>query len=106
MTHRVRGRQERKATTEVPKKVETIISRMRSNPRNVRFSDAVQVCDAVFGTPRGHATSHRVYPTPWSGQPRVNLQNRKGMAKPYQVRQVLKAVDRVTTEKQREKIQE
>jgi len=27
--------------------------------------------------------------TPWQGDPRVNIQNDKGMAKPYQVRQVL-----------------
>jgi hypothetical protein len=29
---------------------------------------------------------------PWPGDPRVNIQNAKGKAKPYQVRQVLKAI--------------
>jgi len=32
---------------------------------------------------------------PWSGDPRVNIQNDKGMAKIYQVRQVLKAIERL-----------
>ena len=32
---------------------------------------------------------------PWPGEPLVNIQSRKGMAKPYQVRQVLKAIDKL-----------
>lgn len=40
-------------------------------------------------------SSHRVYKTRWQGDPRVNIQNNKGMAKIYQVRQVLKASDRL-----------
>ena len=32
------------------------------------------------------------------GDPRVNIQNSKGKAKPYQVRQVLQAVDRLEVE--------
>ena len=39
--------------------------------------------------------SHRVYRMPWSGDPRVNIQSEKGMAKPYQVVQVLRALDRL-----------
>jgi hypothetical protein len=34
----------------------------------------------------------------WQGDPRVNIQNDKGMAKVYQVRQVLKAVERLESE--------
>ncbi len=33
--------------------------------------------------------------TPWLGDPRVNIQNDKGRAKTYQVRQVLKAIERL-----------
>jgi len=40
-------------------------------------------------------TSHRIYKTPWIGDPRVNIQDSKGMAKVYQVRQVLKAIDKL-----------
>jgi hypothetical protein len=31
---------------------------------------------------------------PWAGDPRVNTQNDKGKAKAYQVRQVLRAIDK------------
>jgi hypothetical protein len=37
--------------------------------------------------------SHRIYKTPWSGDPRVNIQNDRGKAKVYQVKQVLRAID-------------
>jgi hypothetical protein len=36
-----------------------------------------------------------VYRTPWPGDPRVNIQDRDGMAKRYQVRQVLRAIERL-----------
>ncbi|MEI8355961.1 MAG: toxin HicA, partial [Deltaproteobacteria bacterium] len=42
--------------------------------------------------------SHRVYKTPWIGDPRVNIQNEKGRAKRYQVKQVLKAIERLENE--------
>lgn len=35
-----------------------------------------------------------VYRMPWPGGPRVNVQNDKGKAKAYQVRQVIKAIDK------------
>lgn len=71
---------------------------MRRNPRDVRFTDLRKVCDVYFGEPRRGGGSHRVYKTPWPGDPRVNIQNDKGRAKPYQVRQVLKAIDRLELE--------
>ena len=36
-----------------------------------------------------------VFKTPWVGDPRINIQNDKGKAKAYQVRQVLLAIDRL-----------
>jgi len=62
------------------------------HPANVRFSDAERVCEHYFGPPTSRGGSHRVYRMPWPGDPRVNIQNDHGMAKPYQVRQVLKAI--------------
>lgn len=53
------------------------------------------MCDHYFGDPRQASGSHRVYRTPWQGDPRVNIQNRHGEAKPYQVRQVLAAIARL-----------
>ncbi len=74
--------------------MDKVLAKIRRNPRDVRFDDLRKVCDHYFGEPRRHA-SHLVYHTPWAGEPRVNIQARKGMAKPYQVRQVLKAIDRL-----------
>ncbi|MGK2936295.1 MAG: toxin HicA [Solirubrobacteraceae bacterium] len=67
---------------------------MRRNPANIRFIDVVAVCTHYFGEPRQSGSSHVVFAMPWPGDPRVNLQNDKGMAKTYQVRQALKAIDR------------
>ena len=70
------------------------LERIRRSPRNVRFDDLRKVCDRYFGEHRRHG-SHLIYHTPWPGEPLVNIQSRKGMAKPYQVRQVLKAIDKL-----------
>ena len=70
------------------------LERIRRNPSNVRFSDLVRVCDRYFGGPRRHG-SHYIYRTPWQGDPRINIQPRGDMSKPYQVRQVLKAIDKL-----------
>lgn len=75
--------------------VEQIIERMRTNPKDVRYADVCKVADAHFGPPRQSGTSHSVYKMPWSGDPRVNLQNDHGKAKPYQVKQLLAAIERV-----------
>jgi hypothetical protein len=72
-----------------------LVAQMRHNPKGIRFSELCKVCDYYFGKPRLSGSSHRVYKTPWPGDPRVNLQNEQGKAKAYQVRQVLKAIDRL-----------
>jgi len=75
-----------------------LLERMRRNPRGIRFRDLCSVCDAWFGKPRQAGSSHRIYRTPWQGDPRVNIQSKRGMARPYQVRQVLRAIDRMRDE--------
>ena len=74
--------------------VEDIVTEMQVNPKGVRFADLCRICDHYFGYPRQKGTSHRVYKTPWQGDPRVNIQDDRGKAKAYQVRQVLKAIER------------
>jgi hypothetical protein len=83
--------------------VTDIIADMKHNPRGIRFSDLCKVCEHYFGEARQSRSSHRVYKTPWQGDPRVNIQNDKGKAKAYQVRQVLKAIDRLEEEEHVEK---
>ena len=84
-------------------KTEKIIEQMRRSPQNVRFDDLAKVCDEYFGEPRQDGTSHKVYKTPWQGDPRVNIQRGKdGNAKAYQVRQVLDAIARLDAERNEE----
>lgn len=75
--------------------IDGILKRIRRNSKNVRFNDLLRVCDHYFGPPRHCGGSHRVYRTPWLGDPRINIQNDKGMAKAYQVKQVLMAIDKL-----------
>jgi hypothetical protein len=83
--------------------INDILAQMRNNPKGIRFNELCRVCDYYFGTPRQRGTSHRIYKMPWQGDPRVNIQNDKGMAKAYQVKQVLKAIERLQNEKQSSK---
>ena len=76
-------------------KIDDILAQMKQNPKNVRFSDLCKVCEFFFGRPRKSASSHRVYRTPWQGDPRINIQNHKGKAKAYQVKQVLLALEKL-----------
>ena len=76
-------------------KIADIIADMKHNPKGIRFQDLCKVCEHYFGEARQTGSSHRVYKSPWLGDPRVNIQNDKGMAKAYQVRQVLRAIERL-----------
>ena len=76
-------------------KIDGILAQMKRNPKGVRFTDLCKVCENFFGEPRKSASSHRIYKTPWQGDPRINIQNHKGKAKAYQVRQVLLALEKL-----------
>ncbi len=72
-----------------------ILKRIKNNPKNVRFNELCQLCDHYFGSPRQSGSSHRIYRTPWIGDPRINIQNCKGRVKVYQVKQVLSAIEKL-----------
>ena len=76
-------------------KLEKLLEQMRREPANVGYNELKKVCEAYFGEPRQDGSSHVIFKTPWPGDPRVNIQNAKGKAKPYQVRQVLQAIDKL-----------
>ena len=76
-------------------KIDKMLRQIKETPQNVRFIDLCKVCEYYFGNPRQTGSSHRVYKTPWQGDPRVNIQNNKGKAKAYQVKQVLRAIERL-----------
>ena len=76
-------------------KIKDILTQMNRNPKDVRFSDLCKVCDHYFGEPRQSGSSHRIYKTPWRGDPRINIQNHRGKAKAYQVKQILLALEKL-----------
>ncbi|TFU22548.1 toxin HicA [Rothia nasimurium] len=76
-------------------KEEKILAQMQSAPQNVRYAELVSICERFFGPARQSGTSHAVFKTPWQGDPRVNIQNKNGYAKPYQVKQALQAINRL-----------
>ena len=75
--------------------ISTILEEMNSNPKGVRFNDLKKICEHFFGKPRQNGSSHCIYKTPWIGNPRINIQNKRGKAKPYQVKQVLLAIAKI-----------
>ncbi len=79
-------------------KIDQILEQMRQSPNGIRFADLCWVCDHFFGEARQRKSSHRVYKTPWQGDPRSYIQNAKGKAKSYQVKQILKAIERLDYE--------
>lgn len=77
------------------KNTSALLAKIAQNPNDVRFSDLCKICDHFFGEARQKKSSHRVYKTPWLGDPRVNIQNDKGKTKTYQVKQVLLAIEKL-----------
>jgi hypothetical protein len=76
--------------------VEKLLEQMRTEPNGVRFADLRKVCESYFGKPRQGGSSHLVFKMPWPGDPRVNIQNDRGRAKIYQVRQIVAAIDKLS----------
>ncbi len=72
-----------------------ILERIKLNPKNVRFDEICKLCENYFGPHRQSGSSHRIYGTPWIGDPRINIQNCRGKAKAYQVKQVLAAIEKL-----------
>ena len=64
------------------------------NPNNVQFNDLLNICRKYFGRPRIKG-SHHIFKTPWKGDPRINIQKDGKMAKPYQVKIVIKAIKKL-----------
>lgn len=70
-----------------------MLKRARENPAGLRFEQALALAEALGFQHRRTKGSHRIYAR--DGIPEfVNLQNVDGMAKAYQVRQLLDLVDR------------
>jgi hypothetical protein len=71
------------------------IERMKHRPQNVRFEELRLICENYFGPPRQKGTSHRIYQTGIPENPRINIQNDRGKAKAYQVRQLIAVIEQL-----------
>ena len=74
--------------------IDEAIRELETNEGHLRFSRLLVICGQFFGKSR-IVGSHHIFKTPWTGDPRINLQQDKGTAKPYQVRQVLRSLRRL-----------
>lgn len=78
--------------------INKLLQKMGEQPNGIRFEELKKVCEHFFGAARQSGTSHAVFRMPWVGDPRVNIQDANGKAKPYQVRQVLTAIKKLKGE--------
>ena len=66
---------------------------LKNNPINVRFEVSCRTAELFGFKLRGGKGSHRIYVKEGMRE-MLNFQNVKGKAKPYQVKQLLKVVER------------
>ena len=73
-----------------------LLLKAKNSPNNLKFEEVCSLAEC-FGWMRvGGSGSHSVYMHPQLGNAlgsMMNFQSRKGKAKPYQVRQLLDAID-------------
>jgi predicted RNA binding protein YcfA (HicA-like mRNA interferase family) len=74
-----------------------LLEKILSGSKNIRFNDFVGLVEAFgFDLSRVHG-SHHIFEHPDVPE-LLNLQNSKGQAKPYQIRQFLQLVERYSLE--------
>lgn len=73
-------------------KRDKILRKARNNPRGLKFREACYLADAFGLVLDRQEGSHVLYVAEGLRRP-VNLQDRGGMAKGYQVKQLLKALE-------------
>ena len=61
-------------------KIEEILAKMQNNPSGIRYHDLCKVCDNFLVKHVKSAVATVFTRTLWPGDPRVNIQNKKGMA--------------------------
>ena len=69
-----------------------ILQKILASPKNIRFSDMVNLVQGFGFTLSRTDGGHHIFTRPDIPE-LVNLQNIKGQAKPYQIRQFLKLVE-------------
>jgi hypothetical protein len=75
---------------------EKLLTKAKNSPGNLRFEELCSLAKCYGWEKVGGSGSHRVYMNPSFGDTvgsLMNFQSVKGKAKPYQVRQLLEAID-------------
>ena len=73
-------------------KRDKLLAEAQESPANFRFNDLISLAKMFGFEERRQKGSHIIMVNPVHGL-FMNFQNQKGKAKPYQVRQLLKAID-------------
>jgi len=72
---------------------EEIYQKLKDNPKNVRFEELCRAAELFGFEFRGGKGSHRIF-VKEGVREMLNFQEVKGKAKPYQVRQFIKIIER------------
>ncbi len=70
-----------------------LLEDLKKNPKNIRFEKLCRIAEAFGFQFRGGKGSHRIYLRKDINE-MLNFQNVSGKAKPYQVRQLIKIIDK------------
>ncbi len=70
-----------------------LFEELKNNPKNVRFEKLCKIVEAFGFRFKGGKGSHRIYVQEEIGE-MLNFQNVGGKAKPYQVKQFIKIVEK------------
>lgn len=70
-----------------------LLERLKRNPKNVRFNKLCKAAEAFGFKFKGGKGSHRIYIRKGIKE-MLNFQNVQGKAKPYQVRQLIKVIEK------------
>lgn len=76
----------------MPREPEEVLALLTTAPETVTFAELRKVCERHFGPPRSSGGSHLIFRTGLRDPAIVNIQRAGKMAKPYQCRQVARAV--------------
>lgn len=73
------------------------LKKIERNPNSVRFHELISIIESYGFTQTRSKGSHKIFEHPfWDGI--LTLQEVKGKAKPYQVKQAIKAIKEVINE--------
>jgi predicted RNA binding protein YcfA (HicA-like mRNA interferase family) len=70
-----------------------LLEDLKNNPKNIRFEKLCRIAEAFGFQFKGGKGSHRIYLRKDINE-MLNFQNVSGKAKPYQVRQLIKIIDK------------